>query len=143
MSKKKLAGWIAAPLVIAAIGVWYAIQQLEAGICGNTVGQTVVSPDGQLQAVVFERDCGATTGFSTQVSILRANQPLPNEGGSVFVTDAPDASALPVVWTGARTLQIQYPAQTKVFYQATAAGVSLGLFRRAVVAVRYRKSGGP
>jgi hypothetical protein len=31
------------------------------------------------EVVVFERDCGATTGFSTQVSILPGTTRLPEE----------------------------------------------------------------
>lgn len=142
MVHKKLAGWIAALLAIVAFGVWYVVQQFNVGMCGNTETQTVVSPDGQIKAVVFERDCGATTGFSTQVSILRANQTLPDDGGNVLVTDASEASTVHVVWTGARTLQIQYPTQATVFHQATAAEVSLGLFRRERVSVRYHKAAG-
>lgn len=142
MVHKKLAGWIAALLAIVAFGVWYVVQQFNAGMCGNTEAQTVVSPDGQLKAVVFERDCGATTGFSTQVSVLRANQTLPDDGGNVLVTDASEASTVHVVWTGARTLQIQYPTQATVFHRATAAKVSLGLFRSTAVVIQYTRIGG-
>jgi hypothetical protein len=44
-----------------------------------------VAPNGTLKAVTFRRDCGATTKYSVQVSILPAKKPLPNEGGNVFV----------------------------------------------------------
>ena len=54
--------------------------------CGNEVRQTVTSPSGNLAAVLFTRDCGATTGFSTQVSIVAAGRSLPNEPGNTFVT---------------------------------------------------------
>ena len=52
--------------------------------CGDTPVQTVPSPSGSLKAVLFERDCGATTGFSSQVSILSHDENLGNEGGNVF-----------------------------------------------------------
>jgi hypothetical protein len=32
-----------------------------------------------LNIVVFQRDCGATTGFSTQVSIIEIGEELPNQ----------------------------------------------------------------
>ena len=142
MIYKKLAFWFAALLVIAVAGAWYGLQQMDEGLCGNTISQTAVSPDGQLKAVVFERDCGATTRVSRQVSVLRASQSLPNEGGSILVIDGPSSPALRVAWAGARTLQIQYPPRTRVFHQAAAAEVSLGLFRKTVVAVRYSKIAG-
>lgn len=56
-------------------------------LCGNTVSQTVASPSGRSRAVVFSRDCGATTGFSTQVSVLDSDDTLPNEGGNMLVLD--------------------------------------------------------
>ena len=37
-----------------------------------------------MDAVVFNRDCGATTGFSTQVSIVAAHEE-PSDGGNVLV----------------------------------------------------------
>lgn len=142
MIYKKLLGGLVVLLAIVGVSIWYAMQQFNVGMCGNTETRTVVSPDGQIKAVVFERDCGATTGFSTQVSILRANQTLPDDGGNVLVTDASEASTVHVVWTGARTLQIQYPAQATVFHQATAAKVSLGLFRSTAVVIQYTRIGG-
>lgn len=38
---------------------------------------------------MFERSCGATTGFSTQVSVVAAGSELPNEGGNVLVLVPP------------------------------------------------------
>ncbi len=40
-----------------------------AGACGNEILKEVRSPTGKMKGVVFQRDCGATTGFSTQVSV--------------------------------------------------------------------------
>ena len=99
MAYKKLAAWLAVILVIAAVGVWYETQQMDEGLCANTVVQAVTSPDGQLKAVVFERE--------------------------------------------ARILQIQYPARTRVFHQAAATEVSLGLFRKTAVTIRYTKAAKP
>src|SRR5438132_6203036 len=46
-----------------------------------------VSPDGIRKLVVFQRDCGATMGFSTQASLLAVDSTLPNQGGNVFAAD--------------------------------------------------------
>ena len=143
LAYKKMVGWIAALLVTAAAGVWYGLQEIDAGLCANTAAQTIVSPDGQLKAVVFERDCGATTRASRQVSVLRANQSLPNEAGRVLVIDGHNFPALRVAWAGARTLEIQCPAQTRGFHQATTAEVRLGLFRKTAVTIRYTKAAKP
>jgi len=56
-------------------------------MCGNTVLTQYPSPNRKLKAVVFERSCGATTGFSTQVSILQTGSVLENAGANLFVAD--------------------------------------------------------
>lgn len=57
-------------------------------LCGNDVIDDVASPSGRNHAVVFHRDCGATTGLSVQVSVLPAGKQLPNETGDAFTADA-------------------------------------------------------
>ncbi len=71
-----------------------------AGGCGNTVVKTTRSPNGRLDAVLFERGCGATTGFSTQISIMPAGE-LPDSGGNVFVTDDDSREGERGEWGGA------------------------------------------
>jgi len=54
-------------------------------MCGNQIVTEQVSPNKKYKAVVYVRDCGATTGFSTQVSILRNNKKLrDDESGNVL-----------------------------------------------------------
>lgn len=67
--------------------------------CGNTVIKRSVSPDGQHSAVLFERNCGATTGFSTQISVLIPNE-APTDGGNAFVAGADDDTADTGYWGG-------------------------------------------
>ncbi len=40
--------------------------------CGADIYKTLLSPDGRSTAISYNFDCGATTGFSTQLSILPA-----------------------------------------------------------------------
>lgn len=40
---------------------------------------------------MFSRNCGATSGYNNQATILRKDDPLPNEEGNVFVIDKDDA----------------------------------------------------
>lgn len=56
-------------------------------LCGNHVLSEAVSPNGKYKAVLFQRDCGATTDYSTQISILRKEEALPNRGANAFATD--------------------------------------------------------
>src|SRR5438045_3277313 len=41
-------------------------------LCGTTVHQTIPSPNLHRAAIVFDIDCGATTNFNTQLSIVDA-----------------------------------------------------------------------
>jgi hypothetical protein len=52
-------------------------------MCGNETLAEFLSLDGAQKMVLFERSCGATTGFSTHVSLLRADAKLPNESGNL------------------------------------------------------------
>jgi len=93
------------------------------GLCGNDIVQEVISPDGQKKAVIFQRDCGATTAFSTQISVL-PRQDSPSGSGNIFVADA-DHGAVPVGpkgvmdirvrWESDRKLVIAHPLQARVF----------------------------
>lgn len=66
-----------------------------ASFCENTLVSARFSPDGQFVAVVFRRNCGATTPFTTEVSVIRAgdNAVARAEPGNVFsMTHPPDSS---------------------------------------------------
>ena len=100
-------------------------------LCGNKIVREKLSPDLNLKAVVFERDCGATTGFSTQVSILEASEDLTG-GGNAFVSDGGrgvvgwNGPWVAVKWLGPGSLQIAYDATASVFEQdKTVDGVSI------------------
>jgi hypothetical protein len=68
--------------------------------CDNDPIKEVRSPSGKMKAIIFERDCGATTSFTTQVSMFSANQALQNESGSVFVADTDHGIAPAGAWGG-------------------------------------------
>ncbi len=95
--------------------------------CGNEVIQEIVSPDKRLKAVIFQRDCGATTDFSTQVSILDAGEKLPPQGGNVFVCDSSHGKApagagggppVEVTWIANDALKIIHDTDARIFFAA-------------------------
>ena len=71
-----------------------------AGDCGNDIVKEVRSPTEKMKAVVFQRDCGATTGFTTQVSVLSLDQQLPNDSGNLLVADTDHGNAPAGAWGG-------------------------------------------
>jgi hypothetical protein len=98
---------------------------LDLGDCTNEILQDVPSPDGRRHAVIFDRACGATTGSSTQVSVLTKGRTLQG-GGNVFVTDSDHGKAAwsaggrPIVivrWLDKRTLEVRYDSRARIFAQ--------------------------
>jgi hypothetical protein len=85
------------------------------------------SPDGSHIAVLFQRDCGATTGFSTQISILGTGDKL-SGGGNAFRADDDHGIARAGDWGGSWAemkwlspdhLLIRYAAKSRLFKQDT------------------------
>ena len=96
------------------------------GPCQNDLVSTVWSPVGSTKAVAFVRNCGATTGFSTHVSVLKPSSDLPNQAGNVLVIDdttnspgLPDYPPGPVLkvalrWAGPNQLIVTYSRRARV-----------------------------
>jgi len=97
------------------------------GACGDVCGNYLVSradaPGGALSAMMFQRDCGAMTGFTTQVSILRPGE-LPTGKGNAFIADDDHGAArtghwggpwAEIRWLGPDRLRIRYASGTRIF----------------------------
>ena len=78
-----------------------------------------------------------TTGFSTQVSVVRAGERLADDGGNAFVADADHGRAPSAAWGGppanvswrdARTLVVRYHPSARVFVSPRFVEVSTGWF---------------
>lgn len=93
--------------------------------CQNSVASRSLSPDGKHVAVLFQRDCGATTGFSTQISVLDASG-NPSGSGNTFIADDDhgaaragswDGSWAETKWLSADRLLVRYAAKSRLFKQ--------------------------
>ncbi len=112
-------------LGLLVLGAAFALTSFSlAGDCGNDPISEIQSPDKSLKVVIFQRDCGATTGFSTQVSILSAKRTLPNESGNVMVVDTDHGKApsgprgVPEIipeWKSDRELVLRVHPMTRTF----------------------------
>jgi hypothetical protein len=113
-------------LVGFIISVGYFFYLMGNG-CQNSLVESISSPDKSYKAVIFVRDCGATTGFSTQVSILKIDDDLDNSGGNILVTDSNHGADTsrneiggPFVlaeWQNENTLILKFSSDTRVFKQ--------------------------
>lgn len=73
-------------LAITFYLIIYTANPFE-GMCGNAILKEVQSPNKKHTVVIFTRDCGATTHYSTQLSILDQDEKLENEAGNILVLD--------------------------------------------------------
>lgn len=90
---KILIGIILCGLVFI-LGLIYIISPFSAeDMCGNKISITEFSPNKKHKIVIFCRNCGATTDFSTQVSILKVDEKLENESGNIFSADSEHGKA--------------------------------------------------
>jgi len=111
----------AAALLVVGIG---SLAYLFSDMCGNDLVAEYVSPDAGAKLVVFQRDCGATTGFSTQASLVTPDAKLPGSSGNLFIADTDHGIAPPgpgggpelrVRWEGPKRLLLQHHAKARVF----------------------------
>ena len=115
-------------VVLVAVGVT-AVAAVTAysacmNFCGNDKLAEHLAPGREWKVVVFQRDCGATTGFSTQASVLPADSDLPNRGGNIFGADDNRGAAPagpgggPVVdvrWQSPNEVTIIHSSRARVF----------------------------
>jgi hypothetical protein len=119
---------------IAAAALMATVVSGCSDSCKNSTVSTAVAPAGDSKAVLFQRDCGATTGFSSQVSVTGA-QEATSGVGNAFVADTDHGVANAASWGGPwvelrwvspQKLLIRYDAKARVFTQnATVSGVTV------------------
>lgn len=113
---KKIIAVIVVLILFLTIGIVLFIRSLP-DPCSNEVITEIISPNGKMKAVIFQRDCGATTDFSTHVIIIPIGSTLEKEGNSIFVANTNKGKApagqgggpeVRTRWLSADKLQIEY-----------------------------------
>jgi hypothetical protein len=82
-----------------------AVVLIACNPCSKEVVQASLSPDGVLQATWYTKNCGATTDFSTVVSVHRPDDSSYDESDIVFV--AKGKQNLKLTWAGPRRLLVE------------------------------------
>jgi hypothetical protein len=92
--------------------------------CTNVQLAQSSSPGNTYSVVVFQRSCGATTGFSTQASLIRGKADRYDWAGNIFRADhahdgcigGPDGGPRVVVsWTSDQEVALTYDECARVF----------------------------
>lgn len=103
-------------VVTLAMLVMNRISDALRPACVNTIVETLPSPDAAWNAFLFERSCGATTNFTSQVSVLPSGRSLPDTSGNAFVSMRGETAGttpwggplVAVRWTGERQLEVAH-----------------------------------
>lgn len=99
--------------------------------CENTQVFSRQSPDGRHMAILFERSCGATSGFTTQISIVGEGQHQAAGAGNIFSADTDHGRAASAPWGGpfasvrwvtGRHLIVTYDAAARILTSRTRLG---------------------
>jgi hypothetical protein len=102
--------------------------------CSNALVKVVKAPGGRHAAALFQRDCGATTGFSTQISVLAPGDKVTGSGNAFIADDNRGIAAVgswqgswaDVQWLSPDHLLVRYADKSRVFKQSDqVAGVAI------------------
>jgi hypothetical protein len=104
----------------------------SSGMCANVEQERLAAPDSLMDLVVFERDCGATTNWSTQVSIVKRGQALRDEPGNLFISE--DRAVVRAAWQSASVAEVRYQRATRVVREVRSfEGVTVTFFPDSTV----------
>jgi hypothetical protein len=102
--------WIVIPVVtvcalvaVAALNVAYLVDGF--GACETAIRRSIPSPDGTKSIVIFGKECGATVGFNTQVSIAPSGGSFSQEKNPAFFAISGEHSIM-AKWLGDSTVEI-------------------------------------
>jgi hypothetical protein len=98
--------------------------------CDNTIYQTIPSPDRRHKVILYSRDCGATTGYSTHISVAKANI---DTGFTIFIADDVHGKAnlhpvhqnlidVRVRWINDHSLELSYDKNARLFKEKAQVG---------------------
>jgi hypothetical protein len=92
------------------------------GLCSKELVQDSRSPDGVLQATWYTKNCGATTDFSTVVSVHRPDSSYTDDSNIVFV--ARGKQAIKLKWASPHQLSVECASceRATIFREVTKIG---------------------
>jgi hypothetical protein len=83
--------------------------------CKDVVELETASPDNRWVAVVYRRDCGATTLESTLIALRPAGRSVSSGKLEPFFSAEMDGGQIAVKWTANEALSVGIPVSAKIF----------------------------
>lgn len=88
--------------------------------CGNEINAQKHSPNNELMATLFERDCGATTDFSQIISITYTSKKFDADDSESYVFSMQGRPKIEILWASDKELLIIRPEiKEDIFTNAT------------------------
>lgn len=126
MPRKSVVILAAAPALLAAIVFLFMIAGFMFIRSGTDVAEEISSPDGAYTAMLMVRNGGATTDYSTQISVVHARGFLSRflatgRPGNLFIADG-DHGAVPVNGRGLMDVELKWesPSDLLIYYPPNA-----------------------
>lgn len=120
-------------MIIAVVALFYRGYLLCASFvdalrCKVDVKQEIRSPNSARTAVVFEKDCGATTSLNRQVSIVAKVGSFSPDSSPPFLVI--EGEVIPAIrWLDDAAIEVGIPADAEVYRRDSRAGVVTILYR--------------
>jgi hypothetical protein len=94
--------------VLCASYLSYVLIRISENMCKSEIISTTPSPDASINAVVFERDCGATTNYTTEVALVHSEEsPFSDDGDVVLIVSG--RQNLNIKWKNGNNITITIP----------------------------------
>lgn len=78
--------------------------------CNDELKSTLTSPDRKLSAAIFKRNCGATTGYTTHVSLIKAleesEMEISKASNTIAIVD--NSNNIDIKWRSNNELHVIY-----------------------------------
>ena len=99
--------------------------------CQNQLLDRSLSPDGQMVAFIFSRNCGATVGENYQVSVVPRCELSVGKGNILVADQAPPYSdRFKPVWNGKHSVTVPIPSGARIFTKGDNANGIQVVFRQ-------------
>ncbi len=118
---KLIAGLLTLVIILVGIAVYKVdefTKALEKDLCATTIHRMTSSPNGSYVLVTYNVDCGATTPFNTQLSILPNNAEFSLEKYPSFFS-IKNKHDLHLNWVENKKIEIDIPRGEQIYRQSS------------------------
>ncbi|MGF7177766.1 hypothetical protein [Azospirillum doebereinerae] len=107
--------------ILAVLGYMALTDESILDPCDATVLSSSTAPDGRTSVIVFERECGATTPFNTQASLVPVGKAFSLQKNPPFLILS-GKHTLGITWATPSAVEIGIPNEVKSFKKDQSVG---------------------